>query len=212
MATSGSAAAVEQEDVVGHKALTLGVFAGQHKFAAALLAPLMTALGAEADDELEIVADIPQETLDEALGTMKKDGEDLTAMDKGRVVNFMKKIRAHGKAVETPAPIVTEKEPGVEAHAPTPKPDNKRKMSIVLDQADDGTFESLSVWERKAMRTLHRDTTGDDPVDTERPSSDQLALLRTKIDSGAAPYADFALWGPFGKRLVKLRKFDAQVS
>jgi len=61
------------------------------------------------------------------------------------------------------------------------------------------------------MRQIHRDVTGDAPPESERPSSDQLAALKTRLEAGESPYVDFALWTPFGKRGAKLRKFDGQV-
>ena len=61
------------------------------------------------------------------------------------------------------------------------------------------------------MRQTHRDVTGDAPPESERPSSDQLAALKTRLEAGESPYVDFALWTPFGKRGAKLRKFDSQV-
>ena len=199
-ATAQSAAAPEAAAAAPK---TLGDFATMLKFPEALLNPLMVALGAEKDTELEFLADIPQKTVDATLTGLKRAGEALTPVEKGRVNNFFKKLRGPTEA----APV---EKPAVEAK-PEPIETVKKKMSVVLDQADEGVFEELTISERQAMRKVHRDATGDDPMESERPSSDQLASLKTKMAAGSSPYVDFALWGPFGKRLAKLRKFDAQI-
>ena len=41
------------------------------------------------------------------------------------------------------------------------------------------------------------------PRDEIEPTSDQIGALLQVINSGQAPYADFSLWGPRGKRALK---------
>ena len=49
------------------------------------------------------------------------------------------------------------------------------------------------------------------PSDELTPTSEQLAALRATLQSGKVPYADFAIWGPYGSRLARFKKTDAQV-
>ena len=44
-----------------------------------------------------------------------------------------------------------------------------------------------------------------------RPTAQQLAALKSRVESGDAPYTDFAVFGPCGCRLAKIRKFEALV-
>ena len=81
----------------------------------------------------------------------------------------------------------------------------------MLDQLDDSTFDPLTREERKKLRVAHLETTGGKPMLASRPTSDQLAALKARMANGDAPYCDFAVFGAFGKRLLKIKKFEAQV-
>ena len=61
------------------------------------------------------------------------------------------------------------------------------------------------------MLSIYRSITGGDPPEHERPSADQLSALVFKLDSGMAPYADFAVCGPHRRRQSKLMRYTAQV-
>ena len=81
--------------------------------------------------------------------------------------------------------------------------DRHRKLSSVLDQIDETPYPELPVGRIEYMRSLYRSTA--------RPSADQLSALVFKLDSGIAPYADFAVFGPYGRRQAKLMRSAAQV-
>ena len=76
---------------------------------------------------------------------------------------------------------------------------------------DEGTYEPLTESERVQYFKNYVDITGGEPSLETKASNDQIAALKAKIDNGKAPYADFAVFGPHGKRFAKIRKFDAQV-
>ena len=91
---------------------------------------------------------------------------------------------------------------------PTPKvmPAPKRmtrKISDVLDQHDDSTFEALSPAELSECRQRFVKIMGDHPPDAHRPSNDQLAALVHRMRTGLAPLADFAVFKPYGHRHLK---------
>ena len=52
---------------------------------------------------------------------------------------------------------------------------------------------------------------GGEPLPHEEPTGDQLQALREVLRSDKAPYADFGVWGPYGRRQSKLLKFQAMV-
>ena len=84
-------------------------------------------------------------------------------------------------------------------------------MAWVLDQSDDGTFQPLSLEDRAMYRSNHRVITGGDPPEGREPSPDQLAALVTKLSRDEAPYVDFAVFTPHGRRQYRLHKFNAEV-
>ena len=48
-------------------------------------------------------------------------------------------------------------------------------------------------------------------AEDEEISRDQLTALDSRVLAGGAPYADFAVWRPYGARLQRTMKFVAQV-
>jgi len=88
---------------------------------------------------------------------------------------------------------------------------SKRKLSAVIDQALDGEFQAP---EEGDVRTLFRSfdvANGGQPLPAEEPTGDQLQALQELLGADRSPYADFALWGPFGRRQQKLMKYNAMV-
>eukprot|EP00971_Amphidinium_carterae_P163487 3241901-Amphidinium_carterae.1 len=61
------------------------------------------------------------------------------------------------------------------------------------------------------MFDYYHTTFGTRPQPYEEPSGEQLSALKALLDDDRAPYCDFAIWGPFGRRQGKLLRFQAQV-
>merc|ERR1712194_576359 len=85
------------------------------------------------------------------------------------------------------------------------------KISLVLDQADDRHYAPLTAEQRAKYRQNHVTLTGGPPLDGRAPSTEQLAAMVTKLARGEAPYVDFGVFTPHGKRLMKMHRFEAQV-
>ena len=152
---------------------------------------------------------IPDEDFGEAAEKMKLGEEQLSGLQKGQVLYFVKVLRQSvDRAAEKPVQAPT----FMAAHPP---PDllsgDKRKISEVLDQIDEGPYPQLAPEKVAQMRQFHRDVTGGDPPDHERPTAEQLSALSHRLNSGKAPFADFAVFGPYGRRQTKLLRFTAQV-
>jgi hypothetical protein len=58
------------------------------------------------------------------------------------------------------------------------------------------------------MRKTYRKLMGARPAEAKRPSDEQLAALKSRLDAGHSPYADFGVFGPFGRIAAKLRKYE----
>ena len=155
----------------------------------------------------------PIQGVDDLIGTLKKDDTPIGLGVQGRMRAFFQRVRAvneqaKDKMTEKELPPVTV---GAEISKEKPQTGEKRKKSEVLDQMDDGTYEPLEPDARKQMRTRHRDVTGGNPLAASRPTAQQLGALKSRVEAGDAPYTDFAVFGPYGSRLSKIRKFEAQV-
>ena len=87
----------------------------------------------------------------------------------------------------------------------------KIKLSVVLDQAKDQEVPMLTeealVTARKRWTSIHDEP----PLRASDPTDAQLTALNFVVQAGLAPYADFALWGPFGARHEKRMRFTARL-
>ena len=133
------------------------------------------------------------------------EADKLNPMEQGVLHHFFAKLKA--------AMVVPSSQAMPPPVAPAPAADEipKKKISDVLDQTDDTTFPELTATERQKYRQNHVALTGGAPSLAVKPSAEQLGALKAKMDSGKAPYCDFALFTPHGKRVQKLLKFTAQV-
>ena len=81
------------------------------------------------------------------------------------------------------------------------------KMSTIIDQCDDS--ELLPPDEVKLNQWIHAyiSVMGAAPEESEEPTGAQLAALHKRVlVNMSAPYTDFAIWTPFGRRMSKIHK------
>jgi hypothetical protein len=116
------------------------------------------------------------------------------------------------KSLEAPGPVPAPQAaaPTTTLEAPTAKVAGK-KVSEVLDQTDEGTFEPLPLERLDELRARHVDITGDHPPEDERPTADQLAALGARLRAGRAPFVDLGMWGPWGDRHANYRNSSPNI-
>ena len=135
---------------------------------------------------------------------------DVALGDSGRINMIFARLERHRLSLEDP-PVAAPAPVGVPT-APAPVAAAVRlKMSTVLDQHDDTSFEVLSDVKRAELRRNHQTTCGGAAPDGQRPSSEQLGAMMARLERGKSPYADFAVFQPHGGRLAMHHKFDAQI-
>ena len=88
-----------------------------------------------------------------------------------------------------------------------PNPLHKVKLSSVLDQVSDAEVQLLPADVIAEKRQNYRSITGGDPLERCNFTDAQLSALSQKVSGGGVPYADFAVWGPYGSRIEKRMKF-----
>jgi hypothetical protein len=86
--------------------------------------------------------------------------------------------------------------------------DTKRKFDDYLEQGLPGSFEVLHKDAVSILRKNYQRLMGTKPGESKRPSNEQLSALKARLDSNQAPYADFGVFGPFGRLSAKLRKYE----
>jgi hypothetical protein len=90
--------------------------------------------------------------------------------------------------------------------------ERKMKMTQVLDQGDDGEFIVQGEDARAAWYQQYLATVGGWPPEEEDPTLEQLSALQRRLTTqDTAPYADFAIYVPYGHRALKASKFRTYV-
>ena len=89
-------------------------------------------------------------------------------------------------------------------------PERKLKISTVIDQGDDSEFQVLPETMRAAWYQKFLDVMGGPPEEDCEPTGEQLSALHRKIfEHKAAPYADFGIFVPYGRKQLRSSKFKA---
>eukprot|EP00435_Cladocopium_sp_Y103_P021718 s553_g5.t1 len=193
-----------------------------------LPAPLwqaFTAVAGDPGEDLRLLAVLPPTVVSAALERSQlADGSYLSAVQAshvGLVYNLARRIQhtkgggdwdawketsPFGTASSTVEPAVTQATAGV-------TPERKLKLSQILDQADDGEFVVQSEECRAAWYQQHLTVVGGWPLEEEEPSLEQLSALQRRLQvQDVAPYADFAIYVPFGQRALRASKWRTFVA
>ena len=83
----------------------------------------------------------------------------------------------------------------------------KLKLSAVLDPTLDAEVQVMTSTEVTACYDSYKTRFGDYPTPESDVSIDQLSALRQVIATGAVPFADFSIFGPFGTRRLRRQTF-----
>ncbi|CAK0796880.1 unnamed protein product [Prorocentrum cordatum] len=84
------------------------------------------------------------------------------------------------------------------------------EFSTVIEQGRRTTFQELSSEKVRTLCEAYDDKWGISR-DYEDCSALQLSALAAKLGLDESPWVDFAVWGPFGKRIQKLLYFNSDV-
>jgi hypothetical protein len=88
----------------------------------------------------------------------------------------------------------------------------KVKLANTIDQGDDAEVEAMGSTEvRRLVDKFTADNDGVGPEVDEECDGAQLQALKNKLEADIVPYADFAVWRPFGARLSRALKFQAMI-
>lgn len=91
-------------------------------------------------------------------------------------------------------------------HVGTPA-QKKVNTAVVLEQMDESEVPILTQAQLDEAYRFHVEITGADPPADAEPTAEQIAALKARVvDRGEAPYADFSVLTPFGRRVQKQMK------
>ena len=87
----------------------------------------------------------------------------------------------------------------------------KVKTGQVLDQGSDQEVPMLPTEKLLEVRRKYLETMGGPPLQRAEVTDSQITALHFRDKGGQAPFADFGIWGPFGTRAERKRKFTSYV-
>lgn len=91
------------------------------------------------------------------------------------------------------------------------KEEKKLKMSEVFDQGDRTEFVPWTPARYRAVLAAFKSANeGEESRPIEKATIEQMAALEHKLNTGASPCADFAVWRPHGQRWLRAQKLQAQ--
>ena len=89
----------------------------------------------------------------------------------------------------------------VPAAAPTAEP--RLKLSVIIDSSLDSELARLPQARARQMFTDYLAVRGAEPSEDVEPTVEQISAVNQVLEADLVPYADFALFGPHGKRLLQ---------
>ena len=87
----------------------------------------------------------------------------------------------------------------------------RRKYSMFLVPGDDREFTILPVARQLALDEKFLEKNGSAPREFEEVTAEQISAIAGRLELDECPYADFSIFGPFGRRTMKSMSARAQV-
>eukprot|EP00972_Heterocapsa_arctica_P038852 5724387-Heterocapsa_arctica.AAC.1 len=129
----------------------------------------------------------------------------LTPLERGRI----------RQAIQGAARALRRKPPDFGGAAPVAVANTQetrsKKLSQTIDQGADAEFEVMDESEVRQLFSNYDSLNGGRPQPGEEPTAEQLSALRRVLETDAAPFTDFAVWGPYGRRQSKLLRHHAHI-
>ena len=79
----------------------------------------------------------------------------------------------------------------------------KLKLSAILDPSLDSELVRLAACAIRKMFNSYRDRRGAEPAEEIEPTDEQISALSQVLSADFTPYADFSIWGPYGRRFLQ---------
>ena len=98
------------------------------------------------------------------------------------------------------------------AAEPSSKTTKKVKASAVIGQLDETEISPLNRSDLDQCYLNHIEVTGAEPGQESEPTPEQIAALKDRVESRSeAPYCDFSIFTPYGRRMQKQMRTKAWV-
>ncbi len=149
------------------------------------------------------VAAIPKDVFTDSMNQVRMaspGGDDdapgipLTPVAKGKAQQFLRACIAKVGVVSGPPTVTT-----VAVKGP--------KMANFVDSSLDSEIIVLTKPHLERLFSNYRSSRGEFPSQEIEPTEEQISAIHQLINTGCSPYVDFAIFGPFGRRLLRKLTF-----
>ena len=114
------------------------------------------------------------------------------------------RLRFLQRVARLTAGLPVEREKPLPEASAAPQPPSKRvKLSSLVDPSAEAELVNLDSSVVRSMFSSYKDKRGAYPHKDHEPTEEQLSAVAQLLSAGQAPYVDFALFGPHGKRALK---------
>jgi len=187
------------------------------------LSEFFAQLGVKERTSMRAFCCVAEADMEAALAAASVVGFALTPIQRGELVAAIRgAFVAQGMAqpgLGSPLPATASPAPVAPQHQITPQPQTDSSipdalavpLADVVDQSSRGHARMLTFVELALCRNRYISAAGCPPPEELTPTAEQLAALQSLLASGRVPFVGFAVWCPFGSRLARFRKTDAQV-
>ena len=166
---------------------------------------LLTELGNPTD--LDELVCIPKDILIKCVSDFEfVEGDDTKKMSPVQVGRFAKNYDIINMKVSKDPPTAGPEPPSGGKKPDTAKTDISEtavKLAHIINETLDGYVIRPKNEEYNRLLLIYVSSCGGLPRDEIEPTADQIGALLQVLTAGQAPYADFSLWGPRGKRALK---------
>ena len=193
---------------------TVSAAMAEHDLPPSLMCALMTTLGCGENDNSAVLGSLPEEEVPNIIKDLSLGDESRapTFFEKGLVYSFFKKLRA----ACAPPTALAKAAPPIPITVALPDTSDQLEYRDWLDQTARGTFTMLSQEELRRLHERYLLSTGAPTTGDIRPSDQQLSALCHRIRPAPdgtmnPPFTEFAVFGAYDVRTIKLRQFHAHV-
>jgi len=150
----------------------------------------------------------------DTMATVRPEGSDgardMSAIERGqftmvrRIARLRLSLTANDESSASGGPSTTTLAiSGAAAAPPIPVAEPRLKLSVLIDSTMDSELVRLPGLQIRAMYTEYARTRGAEPTEDIEPTTEQISAVKQILDADLVPYADFALFGPYGKRFLQ---------
>ena len=191
---------------------SLAEFARTVGVKAELAKAVADALGVTEDNSLEDFAFLDEEEYKTTVNAVVLNDQPLNPIMKAQAMRLYHQARTQGAAAGLPVPGIIAPLRAPEVIKDDPKVETTiLKQSAYLNQGSEATFPLLNPGDLQKYRDNYSKVMGVEPPLSQRPTDEQLSALLALLGTGRAPFADFAVFGPFDEIQARLRKYTDQV-